>query len=95
MFVVLAKRYQSVEKHSAFGVIGFIGFWLRTSRWHRLAQHTPSGYLLCPVFHSLGESAGELGRNDALPGPRVDGTASTKCNHGGVGISERLPIPVA
>jgi putative transposase len=27
------------------------------------------GYLLCPVFHSLGESAGELGRNDALPGP--------------------------
>lgn len=31
----------------------------------------------------------------ALPGPRVDGTASTKCNHGGVGISERLPLPVA
>jgi hypothetical protein len=27
------------------------------------------GYLLCPVFHSLGESAGELGRNHALPGP--------------------------
>jgi len=53
------------------------------------------GYLVCPVFHSLGESAGELGRNDALPGPRVDGAASTKCNHGGVGISERLPIPVA
>ena len=26
---------------------------------------------------------------------RMDGTASTKCNHGGVGISERLPIPVA
>jgi hypothetical protein len=24
----------------------------------------------------------------------VDGTASTKCNHGGVGISERLPIPL-
>ena len=22
------------------------------------------GYLLCPVFHSLGKSAGELGRND-------------------------------
>jgi len=53
------------------------------------------GYLVCPVFHSLGESAGELGRNDALPGPGVDGTASTKCNHGGVGISARLPIPVA
>jgi hypothetical protein len=52
-------------------------------------------YLLCSVFHSPGESAGELGRNDALPGPRVDGTASTKCNHGGVGISERLPILVA
>jgi hypothetical protein len=53
------------------------------------------GYLLCSVFHSFGESACEVGRNDALPGPRVDGTASTKCNHGGVGISERLPIPVA
>jgi putative transposase len=46
-------------------------------------------------IRSLGESAGELGRNDALPGPGVDGTASTKCNHGGVGISERLPLPVA
>jgi transposase len=46
-------------------------------------------------IRSLGESAGELGRNDALPGPWVDGTASTKRNHGGVGISERLPIPVA
>ncbi len=36
-----------------------------------------------------------LAGNDALPGPGVDGTASTKCNHGGVGISERLPLPVA
>ena len=41
------------------------------------------------------ESRRVLGRNDALPGPRVDGTASTKCHHGGVGISERLPLPVA
>ena len=63
------------------------------SLWKSLPEKV--GYLLCPVFHSLGESAGELGRNDALPGPRVDGTASTKCNRGGVGISERLPLPVA
>ena len=47
------------------------------------------------VTYYVGESAGELGRNDALPGPRVDGTASTKCNRGRVGISERLPLPVA
>ena len=39
---------------------------------------TLRGYLLCPVFHSLGESAGELGSNDVLPGPGVDGTASPK-----------------
>jgi hypothetical protein len=43
--------------------------------------------LRCSVFHSLGESAGEHGRNDALSEPRVDGSASTKCNHGGVGIA--------
>ena len=29
------------------------------------------------------------------PYPEVDGAASTKCAHGGVGIPERLPIPVA
>jgi hypothetical protein len=40
----------------------------------------------------MSRPAGELGRNDALPGPGVDGTASTKCNHGGVGNSERLPL---
>src|SRR5260370_15448309 len=64
-----------------------------SSPWKSLPERV--GYLLCPVFHSLGESAGELGRNDAVPGPGVDGTASTKCNHGGMGISERLPLPVA
>ena len=36
-----------------------------------------------------------LRRDDAVSRPSVDGAASTKCDHGGVGISERLPIPVA
>jgi hypothetical protein len=31
LLVVLSKKYQSVEKHWAFGVIGtIVGFWLRT-----------------------------------------------------------------
>src|SRR5260370_4031327 len=53
------------------------------------------GYLLCPVFHALGKSAGMLRRDDAVSRPSVDGAASTKCDHGGVGIPGRLPLPVA
>jgi hypothetical protein len=43
----------------------------RTSGFRaKVARPIPRGpRRLCPVFHSLGESAGELCRNDALPGP--------------------------
>ena len=56
---------------------------------HRVAD------VLCAVLHSLGDSAGELSRIHAVPGPGVDGAAGSQHDHGAVGMPERLPLSAA